>query len=172
MLLVTGGCLLVAVWGIDFKDVKDSFAQANYATLPVLLALLFLYFWLKAIRWQLLLHPLHEFRTKQVFGPLMIGFMGNNVLPAHLGELFRVYVLARKYRLSKTAVFSTVVLERILDLAAILGFLFVSLMFVETGLPEDYQIYSRYIAGLTVFGIVVVAVYVFWTAWFVAETCN
>ena len=46
----------------------------------------------------------------------MIGFMGNNVLPAHLGELIRVFVLGRTFALSKAAVLSSVVLERILDM--------------------------------------------------------
>ena len=85
-LLVTILCLAAALWGLDLEKVSESFAGLNYGTLPVILALLFLFFWLKAVRWRLLLSPLREFRTQEVVPPLMIGFMGNNVLPAHLAN--------------------------------------------------------------------------------------
>jgi uncharacterized protein (TIRG00374 family) len=153
------------LWGIDFTEMDASFRRANYATLPVFLVFLFLFFWLKAIRWRLLLQPLRGFKTREVAGPLMIGFMGNNLLPAHLGELARVFVLGREFNLSKTAVFSSVVLERVFDTASILGFFGVSLLLVE--LPETFQTATLYTAGLTSVAFLVLAVYVFWTEKFV-----
>ncbi len=125
-------CLIIASWGIEMEQVKQGFLRANYATLPILLGLLFFFFWLKAIRWRLLLQPLRAFRTKEVVPSLMIGFMGNNVLPAHLGEIIRVFVLAREFSLAKAAVFSSVVLERLLDTAVILIFLVMSFMLMES----------------------------------------
>ncbi|MFQ5853031.1 MAG: lysylphosphatidylglycerol synthase transmembrane domain-containing protein [Candidatus Binatia bacterium] len=164
-ILVTVICLVGALWGIDFKEVHASFRRANYATLPVLLVFLFIYFWLKAIRWTLLLRPLRGFQTHEVVGAMMIGFMGNNLLPAHLGEFARVFVLGREFKLRKTAVLSSVVLERVFDAASILGFFGVSLLLVE--LPETYKTTSLYLAGLTVAAFLVLAVYVFWTERFV-----
>ena len=89
----------------------------------------------------------------------MIGFMGNNLLPAHLGEFARVFVLGHESKLPKTAVFSSVLLERVFDTASILGFFGVSLLLVE--LPQTYKIASLYMAGLTTVGFLVFAVYVF-----------
>ncbi len=159
-------CLVVALWGIKFDQVKASFSRANYATLPIFIACTFLFYWVKAIRWKCLLQPMREFRTKEVFPPLMIGFMGNNVLPAHLGEFVRVYVLGQQYRLSKTAVFSTVVLERIWDVIAILLFFSIGLVLVP-GLPENFKTASIFVASATVITILLLVAYVIWTEHFV-----
>ncbi len=164
---MTVGCLTAALWGIKFNEVGASFRRANYATLPILLITLWVFFWLKALRWRMLLQPLRKFHTREVVPAMMIGFMGNNVLPAHLGEFVRVFVLGREFQLSKTAVFSTVVLERVFDVVAILGFLGVSLAFVE-GLPEDYQTVSLCLAAGTVLVFIGMAVYIVWTKPFVA----
>jgi uncharacterized protein (TIRG00374 family) len=164
-ILVTVVSLGGALWGIDFTEMDASFRRANYATLPIFLVFLFLFFWLKAIRWRLLLQSLRGFKTREVVGPMMIGFMGNNLLPAHLGDLARVFVLGRKFNLSKTAVFSSVVLERVFDTASILGFFGASLLLVE--LPETFQTTTLYTAGLTAVAFLVLAVYVFWTEQFV-----
>jgi len=75
----------------------------------------------------------------------MIGFMGNNVLPVRLGELARVLVLGREFNLSKTAVLSSVVLERVFDTATILIFFGGSLLLVE--LPVSYAVTSLYLGG-------------------------
>ena len=165
-LLITLICFLIALWGVDFQQVTHSFSRANYFTLPILLALLFLFFWFKALRWRLLLKPLREFRTREVVGPLMIGFMGNNVLPAHLGELIRVFVLGRKFALSKAAVFSSVVLERILDMVVILIFLMMGLRLVK-GLPEWVTAGSILMGVLTVLMILFLTAYVLWTSSFI-----
>jgi uncharacterized protein (TIRG00374 family) len=49
------------------------------------------------------------------FRGLVIGIMGNTVLPARAGEFLRAYVLGRSMSLSKTGVFATLVVERIFD---------------------------------------------------------
>ncbi len=121
--IVTIACLVAAVWGIDFEQISRSFRQANYWTLPVMLALLFVFFWLKAFRWRMLLEPIKKLTVSQVTPAMMIGFMGNNILPAHLGEFLRVYVLSRQFQIPKTTVLSTVVLERLFDVVAILCYL-------------------------------------------------
>jgi len=162
---VTVVCLIGALWGIDFKEVTESFQRANYATLPVLLFLLFLYYWLKAIRWKLLLQPLRPFTWREVFPSMMIGFMGNNLLPSHLGEFIRVFVLGREFKLSKTAVFSSVVLERMFDVVVILGLLGVSPFLgeglPEEGLPDALKTAIFIVAGCALLAIGVFAAYIY-----------
>ena len=41
--------------GTSLDDLKAGFASANYLTLPVMLAMLFGFYWLKAMRWAWLL---------------------------------------------------------------------------------------------------------------------
>ena len=155
-------CLVIALWGIEWGQLREGFQQANYFTLPILLGLLFAVYWLKAIRWRLLLQPLRKFQTKEVVPPLMIGFMGNNLLPAHLGELIRIYVLGREFSLSKAAVFSSVVLERIFDTAVVLLFLVLSLFLVEE-LPSWVSTTIFFVSILAGLIILFLAAYLFWT---------
>ena len=161
-ILISIFCLVVALWGIEWKEIREGFQQANYFTLPILMGLLFCVFWLKAIRWRLLLQPLRKFQTQEVVPPLMIGFMGNNLLPAHLGELIRIYVLGREFSLSKAAVFSSVVLERIFDTAVILLFLVMSLLLVDE-LPSWVSTTIFFVSILAGLIILFLAVYLFWT---------
>ena len=154
--------MVIALWGIEWGQLREGFQQANYFTLPILLVLLFAVFWLKAIRWRLLLQPLRKFQTKEVVPPLMIGFMGNNLLPAHLGELIRIYVLGREFSLSKAAVFSSVVLERIFDTAVVLLFLVMSLFLVEE-LPSWVSTTIFFVSILAGLIILFLAAYLFWT---------
>ena len=158
--------MVVALWGIDLNEIRASFQRANYASLPAFLVFLFVFYWLKAVRWKLLLYPLRRFQTREVAGPMMIGFMGNNVLPVRLGELARVLVLGREFNLSKTAVLSSVVLERVFDTATILVFFGGSLLLVE--LPASYAVASLYLGGLTAIAFLFLVVYVVWTQQFVA----
>ncbi|NOX56934.1 MAG: flippase-like domain-containing protein [Planctomycetes bacterium] len=161
-LVVSAACLTVALWDIDFEAVRTSFARANYGTLPLFVLLVGLFFWVKAIRWKYLLRPLGRFHTRDVFPAMMIGFMGNNLLPARLGEFIRVYVLGRQFNLSKTAVLSTIVLERVFDIAAIL-LLFAIGLFGAEGMPTSYKTFCKAMTVGTGLGFLALAVYVVWT---------
>lgn len=172
---VTIACLAAALWGFDRKDyaaIGSSFRRADYRTLPLLLALLAAFFWLKAVRWALLLRPVRPadpLTPRQILPALMIGFTGNNLLPAHLGDLLRVYVLGRQYGVPKAAVFSTVVLERVCDAVAILAILGWGLAAAPQAPPEART--SGYVlAGVLAVGLAGIAVYALKTTWFVRTT--
>jgi hypothetical protein len=65
---------------------------------------------------------------------MFIGFLGNNLLPAHLGEVVRAYLLGRQIGVKKSAVFATIVLERVYDGLTVLFLLMVVLLFMD--LPD------------------------------------
>lgn len=75
---------------------------------------------LRALRWQYLLAPIGRTHFGVAFRMTVIGFAGNFLLPARAGEVLRPYLLARKERLSATAAFATIILERLLDLVTVL----------------------------------------------------
>ncbi|MFK7777881.1 MAG: lysylphosphatidylglycerol synthase transmembrane domain-containing protein [Gimesia sp.] len=161
-IIITVSCLLAAVWGIDPEQVMESFRHANFWTLPVMLLLIFMFYWLKAIRWRMLLEPIKSLTVSQVTPAMMIGFMGNNIFPAHLGEFLRVYVLSKQFQIPKTTVLSTVILERLFDVVAILCFLGGSIYFAPN-LPNDYRTVSLIIAAGTFVVILGLAAYLIWT---------
>lgn len=136
-ILVSAACLWWAARDIlkekdALSKLGGAFADANYITaIPILLAWVAFY-WLKAWRWRLLLRPVGDYRIRRdLLPPTMIGFAFNNLLPAHLGDLVRVFIFSRQSKAPQTAVLSTVVLERVFDIVAILLILGVGLIFVH-----------------------------------------
>jgi uncharacterized protein (TIRG00374 family) len=170
-LAVTALFLWLAFRGVDFADLGSQLAKADYRTLPLYLLALVAFFVLKAYRWTLLLKTFGKYSIPQVMPALMIGFMGNNILPAHLGEFMRVFVFARDYKKSYTAILSNLILERIFDVVTILAVLIIGLMFV----PELFAVTEIRIGAILVCiaaaGILAVTgIFVIWTERFIAVT--
>jgi uncharacterized protein (TIRG00374 family) len=167
-LAVSAGCLWWAVAGM-LKDpnalpqIKAAFKSANYWMLVPFLLSLFLFYVLKAWRWRLLLAPIGNYRPmKELYPPILIGFAFNNLLPAHLGEFVRVFVFGQTHRVSKTAVLSTVVLERVFDILAIVAFLGAGLIFVKGVDPRVQK--AGLIGGAAAFVLMLGALaFVLWT---------
>jgi glycosyltransferase 2 family protein len=174
-LAVTCACLIYALYvmaegqpiGIVLQQIGSAFAQANYVTLLPMWGLLFAFYWLKAWRWRMLLAPLGSFPTSRLFPPTLIGFAFNNVLPAHLGEFVRVFVFARQSGLPKTAVLTTVAVERVFDGVAILFFLGLGLLFVPDVGPQVRQ-GAIVFAAVALVGLLGAAAYLSWPGQFVA----
>jgi hypothetical protein len=70
---------------------------------------------IRAWRWRILLQPVKQISYRTTFTYTMIGFMANNILPAHAGELVRPYLLGKREKVSGFATLATVVVERLLD---------------------------------------------------------
>jgi len=83
---------------------------------------------IRAWRWKALLEPVRAgtaFRSR--FRATMIGFMGNNLLPARVGEFARAYVLSRLEAVPVAASLGTLVLERVFDGVIVVSFLFLAM---------------------------------------------
>lgn len=149
------------------RQVVLAFRTANYASLPVIFLTLFVFYWLKAWRWRLLLSPVGRYGPlKDLFGPVMIGFSFNNLLPMRIGEFVRCFVFARQHQLPLMVSLSSVVLERIFDGVAVVFYLSIGLLFVDGAGPEV----TRAATIFSVAAAIVVAgglAYVLWTKPFV-----
>lgn len=148
-----------------FGEIGGAFRTANYLTLPLMWACLALFYWLKALRWRYLLTPIGEYSaSRELLPSTLIGFAFNNVLPAHLGEFVRVFVFSRQSGIPKTAVLTTIVLERLFDVVAILGFLLFGLFLIDTSGLDSRIVLSAWIfGGLVCAGLLVAAGYLIWT---------
>ncbi|MCA9065602.1 MAG: flippase-like domain-containing protein [Planctomycetaceae bacterium] len=171
MLLLAGiGISALCFWysmrETTWSDLKTGFLHANYLTLPLMLAILFAFYWLKAMRWTWLLAPVRRFRTSEVFPAVMVGFAANNVLPAHLGEFVRVLYLRRQNDIPATTILSTVVLERVFDILAILGLSCIGLAFTDE-MPGGFQTGAMLLGGAAGTVVVLVILYLIWTEEFI-----
>lgn len=149
-------------------EVKTAFAEANYVTLLPIWFCLALFYLLKAWRWRLLLRPIGDFHTvHDLLPPVMMGFAFNNVLPAHLGDFIRVYLFARKQGVTNSAALSTVVLERVFDIIAVLLILGGGLLFVP-GLDPSVHKTAMVFAVISAVFMTGAIAFVIWTRPFVA----
>jgi uncharacterized protein (TIRG00374 family) len=155
-LLVTILALVYALWNVDLHELGRLLRGGDYRTFWAFLACLVAIYWLKAIRWTLILRPLGDYTYRQVLPALMIGFAANNLLPARLGEILRTLVFAGQYRRSRTGVFVSLVLERVFDTCSIL------LLFVVAATMLDETITGlRITAWLTTALLVAVCTFLY-----------
>ena len=115
--------LALVVWFLRHANIADVYAQLRRARMDLLvLGFVFVMatYWARAIRWQYLLEPVGQTRFRTVLRTTVIGFAALAVLPARVGDVLRPYLLARQEGLPTTATIATVVMERVLDLIAVL----------------------------------------------------
>lgn len=138
--------LLISIVGIywafhdfAFDQFIETIKSVRYEYVLFACILIISSVWLRAIRWKYLFKSEDGVETYSLFRYELIGYFGNNVLPLRLGELLRAYILGKRYSLSKSYVFGTIVLERILDtLALILLSIILLFIYPLTSLIKSY----------------------------------
>lgn len=135
--LVVAGVSVGLLWWFlrdaHVAEVWDQVRRANPWLLLVSLLLVASTYWARAVRWQHMLTPIGPTRFRSTFRATVIGFAALGVLPARAGDVLRPYLLARQEGLSLPATMATIVMERVLDLVAVLLLLAVYVVgFAET----------------------------------------
>jgi glycosyltransferase 2 family protein len=121
--------LVIALRGLDLTAFWQILRQANYWWLALAVPIYFVGVWLRTLRWRSMLLHLQPIPPARLFPTVVIGYMGNNVYPARMGEVLRSYVLRRNEAVPMSASLATVVLERLFDGLVMLLFIFATLPF-------------------------------------------
>lgn len=109
---------------------------------------LFTTYVLRALRWQVMLAPLGRVHVGPAYRATVIGFAASFVLPARAGEVLRPWLLARREGLDAAAVFATIVIERMLDLVAVVSCLALFLLVFDPGMAAiDASMYATVRTG-------------------------
>lgn len=118
----TGGFLWMAARNVQFAELGDILASAKWRWLPPMLFVICLAdIGLRALRWRILLsQAVRSAPLGELFRLSAIGLAVNNVLFARLGELLRGVLAARRLQLPIATTLASVVVERALDVAALL----------------------------------------------------
>ena len=106
--------LYYAIQDFSFFQFKKVLLEINLALIFLSSCLLIFSVYIRALRWKILLN--NKLSKTFLYKSQMIGYFGNNLLPFRLGELLRTFIVSEKYQLSKSVVFGSIVLERILDM--------------------------------------------------------
>ena len=119
--VISGFAVWLAMRDVRLAEVGSALRHADYGGFVLVMVLTLLGFWLRALRWRWLISTPRPLSLDSLFSATMIGFMANNLLPLRLGEFVRAWVLGRRERMSKTTVFATVVVERVVDMITLLA---------------------------------------------------
>lgn len=125
-ILVSLLAVVLLAWflrGVNLADVWTRLRSADWGFLALALVAVPITYITRAIRWQYLLAPIGPARFSLTLRATVIGFAALAVLPARVGDVLRPYMLAREQGISVSATLATVVMERVLDLIAVLGLL-------------------------------------------------
>src|SRR6185369_14782538 len=76
-------------------------------------------FFLRSLRWRILLNADAWFSVGTVFWANMAGYVGNSLLPARAGELIRSFLISSRSSLSTSYVLTTALGERLMDVIAL-----------------------------------------------------
>lgn len=130
-LIISTIFLFFALRGLDFSEIWSALKSANYFWLIPAVLIYFIGLWLRAVRWRIFLHPIKALRIGKLFAVTAIGYMGNNIYPARLGELIRAYVLKREDNIPVSTSLATIIIERVFDSIVMLGFILLNLSVIN-----------------------------------------
>jgi uncharacterized protein (TIRG00374 family) len=150
---VGGAISIVALWfvlrGVDLAETADVLSHADLRWIALAAIFSSSDLALRALRWQRLLRPIAHVRYPPMLGYLLIGYLANNVLPARLGELVRSHYLGDREGISRASALGTVVVERVVDLVAVVGIASVALLVLSVrGVVASAVLVGAAVAGL------------------------
>lgn len=134
------GALYYTLRNISMDELLASFKDADLIYVFPAIGLTLLSYVTRAYRWQILLSPFKQIPIKEIYAPLMIGFMGN-ILPARAGEFLRAYLIGKKQGITFAGAFSTIIVERLFDLIILL-MLFVWVFVVKVDMFDPQLTFS------------------------------
>jgi len=115
-LILMGLLLAVFLWNVDLDEVGHALAQADPMWMVVATLLALLSYWLRALRWQLILRPVGRVAHSSVVLTTAVGYAAMTLLPARMGDIIRPVLLARRERIPTSASLASILTERVFDL--------------------------------------------------------
>ncbi len=148
VVLVAVLAVVVAVYRdrihFDWGTFKQQFHQIQLAHIFAGIALIYATYWLRAIRWSVMVKPTKQVSAVSLVGPQFIGFTAV-ALFGRLADLTRPYLVARKIELPLSSQVAVYTLERMFDLGSAALIFSTALAFMPKDMPHQ-QIFLR--AGL------------------------
>ncbi|HSD64190.1 MAG TPA: lysylphosphatidylglycerol synthase transmembrane domain-containing protein [Ignavibacteriaceae bacterium] len=114
-LVLTAVFLYIAFHNVDFKKVLETSSRASLFWIVVYIVVLVSSHYLRAVRWKVIIDSVQPHaKMRNLFGALMVGYGVNCVIP-RFGEITRAVLLGRWEKISRSSMFGTVILERVID---------------------------------------------------------
>jgi glycosyltransferase 2 family protein len=111
--------LVLAFRGVDWSAMASRLRQARLDLLALAFCTLTISCFIRGLRWRILLSAERLVSPITAFWGTGAGYLGNNFLPARAGEVIRSALIARKTGISISYVLATALVERVLDVGAL-----------------------------------------------------
>ncbi len=120
---LAAGFLWLAFQGVEAAQLWSALRQARVSWLVLSVFLLFLSILPRAWRWQILLKPISDrISFRRASHAILVGYAATNVI-SRAGEIARGVALQKDERLPLSGILATVLVERAIDMLALLTFL-------------------------------------------------
>src|SRR5882724_1500141 len=113
---ISGVALVLTLRHVDFGQLLTALAEAHLVWLVPAAVFWVVSYFARARRWSLFMGNTPFFMTVHAQN---IGYLLNCTLPFRLGEVARAYVIGQKTRVSMARALSSIIVERVLDLATV-----------------------------------------------------
>jgi len=138
-IILSAIALYLALKNVPVSELIQYFATINYFWgIPSVIIVLICFF-LRAVRWRIILDASEKMSIWRAFHPLMIGFMINCVLPGRVGEVARPVILKKKEKIPFTTGLATVAAERVFDICMLVLFFIVTFSAIQINPDLDVK---------------------------------
>jgi uncharacterized protein (TIRG00374 family) len=155
---ISSVALVVVIASMDMAQAVRLIGQARVPVLVLGIGLLLVQLVIRATRWRILLPRRADGGPVplRVAAPaLLVGYLGNAVLPLRLGEPIRAAIVARAERLDFLECFGATLTERVVDTATLAVVAFVAALSLGTTMSILAVTGTAAAAGLVVLGLLV-----------------
>ena len=131
--LISAAALYLVLRTLDLGQAVDVVTSADPLPLVAIVGVVAIQVALRAFRWSLLLPDRPEggrIPFPRLIPPLLIGYLGNAILPARLGEPMRAVIASRTERVGVPEALGTVLVERVVDVATLAPIAFLAALLV------------------------------------------
>jgi uncharacterized protein (TIRG00374 family) len=101
----------------DWRSFREQTEDVNIGLIALGVAIIHFDYYLRALRWKILLRPVCDAKATRLLAPTMIGFTGLALL-GRPGEFIRPFLIARKEKLTMSSQLAVWVVERLFDMGA------------------------------------------------------
>ncbi|MBD3348000.1 MAG: flippase-like domain-containing protein [Candidatus Eisenbacteria bacterium] len=120
-LTVAAGLVLLglALWGVDLRAMRAHMARANPVYIGGAAALYLLAYFIRSLRWRLVLRPVARISVSEGYSMLMAGYFLNYVIPVRAGEVAKSFFLKRLKGVPVATSLPTVFVDKLLEMVSI-----------------------------------------------------
>ena len=122
VLALVAGCVLLAIAlrGLDLGSIGQRIGRADVRWLTFAAFVYIFAYFVRSLRWRLILRPIERVSVREAFSMLMAGYFLNYLIPIRAGEVAKPFFLKRMKGVPIAASLPTVFVDKLLELFSIL----------------------------------------------------